>query len=275
MTDQGDEISDIILSAKPEGATALLCQNCTITIEEGYTLCAHCELQFAGMLLQLARDVTPLHDSLDATLHPGGHAPSRIQTATPPTPIRLDVLDLLDILDSTAYELKRRLDGIDALDWRKDPQAEDLESTLIACAAHERLATFEDAGFYMNVIKGLARKSDMLLDPPEQRREIGGCELCGSMLTAGPNDQWVTCPVCEREQRVQTVKLRRLKTLCWDDSKRGSAADIARAFTDAGITLRRNTITQWVKRGRVDSGPQGITYCSVYRRVLAGGLDKI
>ena len=73
------------------------CQNCNTIIENGYALCTACELRFAGTLLRLARDVTPLHDSLDATLHPGGHSPVRIQTATPPTPIRLDVLDLIDM----------------------------------------------------------------------------------------------------------------------------------------------------------------------------------
>ena len=162
-----------------------------------------------------------VHDSLDATLHPGGHAPVRIQTATPPTPIRLDVLDLLDMLDATARELWRCLDVIDALDWHKDPRMEDLEATLIDCAGHPRLATFADAGFYMATINGIARKIDLTLDPPEQRREIGTCELCATMLTAGAADQWVTCPVCGREQRAQTVKLRRLKTLCWDDSSEG------------------------------------------------------
>ena len=96
----------------------------------------------------------------------------RIQTATPPTPIRLDVLDLIDMLDATARELWRRLDGIDALDWRKDKRNEDLMATLIACAGHPRLATFADAGFYMHVVDGIARKVDAALDPPEQRREI-------------------------------------------------------------------------------------------------------
>ena len=76
------------------------CQNCNTIIENGYALCEACELRFAGTLLRLARDITPLHDSLDATLHPGGHSPVRIQTATPPTPIRLDVLDLIDMLDA-------------------------------------------------------------------------------------------------------------------------------------------------------------------------------
>lgn len=238
--------------------------------EEGYSVCATCELRFAGTLLRLARDVTPLHDSLDATLHPGGHSPVRIQTATPPTPIRLDVLDLIDMLDATARELWRCLDGIDALDWRKDRRNEDLKATLIACAGHPRLATFADAGFYMATINGIARKIDLTLDPPEQRREIGTCELCATMLTAGAADQWVTCPVCGREQRAQTVKLRRLKTLCWDDSRRGSAAEIAKAFTDAGIPVRRGTLNVWVNRGKLPSSPQGLAYCDVYRLVIGG-----
>ena len=207
------------------------CQNCKTITEGGYSLCETCELRFAGTLLRLARDVTPLHDSLDATLHPGGHSPTRIQTATPPTPIRLDVLDLIDMLDATARELWRCLDGI-------------------------------------------ARKVDAALDPPEQRREIGTCELCETMLTAGAADQWVTCPVCGREQRAQTVKLRRLKTLCWDDSRRGSAAEIAKVFTDAGITVKRHTLTVWKSRGKLDVTPQGISYSSVYRLVISGGLDK-
>ena len=246
------------------------CQNCGAPVDEGWTLCVACELRFAGMLLRLARDVTPLHDSLDATLHPGGHAPVRIQTATPPTPIRLDVLDLIDMLDATARELWRCLDGIDALDWHKDPRMEDLEATLIACAGHPKLATFHDAGLYMHLINNLARKVDLALAPPEQRREIGTCELCATMLTAGAADQWVTCPVCGREQRAQTVNLRRLKTLCWDDSRRGSAAEIAKAFTDAGITVRRGTLNVWVNRGKLPSSPQGLAYCDVYRLVIGG-----
>lgn len=246
------------------------CQNCAANIDDGWTLCVPCELRFAGMLLRLARDVTPLHDSLDATLHPGGHAPVRIQTATPPTPIRLDVLDLIDMLDATAREFWRCLDVIDALDWRRDPRTEDLKATLIKCAGHPKLATFGDAGLYMHVIDGIARKVDAALDPPEQRREIGTCELCETMLTAGAADQWVTCPVCGREQRAQTVKLRRLKTLCWDDSRRGSAAEIAKAFTDAGIPVRRGTLNVWVNRGKLPSSPQGLAYCDVYRLVIGG-----
>lgn len=59
------------------------CQNCKTITEGGYSLCETCELRFAGTLLRLARDVTPLHDSLDATLHPGGIRPC---ASRPPLP---------------------------------------------------------------------------------------------------------------------------------------------------------------------------------------------
>ena len=179
-------------------------------------MCETCELRFAGNApATRARRHAVVTTRWTRPCIRAGTRPSRIQTATPPTPIRLDVLDLLDMLDATARELWRCLDVIDALDWHKDPRMEDLEATLIDCAGHPRLATFADAGFYMATINGIARKIDLTLDPPEQRREIGTCELCATMLTAGAADQWVTCPVCGREQRAQTVKLRRLKTLCW------------------------------------------------------------
>ncbi|RSX52664.1 hypothetical protein [Bifidobacterium callimiconis] len=245
--------------------------HCHTPITTSYTLCPACELHLCLLLLQLATDITPLHNSLDATLHPGGHQPTRIQTPTPPTPIRLDILDLLDILDATTYAWLRRLDGTNPLDWTHDRQPEDLTGSLIALAAHPRLATHVDAPYLLRETIRFADKVDRILDPPEQRREIGPCEQCATMLTAGERDQWVTCPVCDREQRVLTVKLRRLERLCFDDSKRARPAMVARAFGDAGIVVRRNTISQWVRRGRIDADDAGlVAYCDVYRLVIAG-----
>lgn len=90
----------------------------------------------------------------------------------------------------------------------------------------------------MNVIAAFAAKIDLILDPPAERREIGTCALCSTMLTAGSLDQWTTCPVCGREDRVSTVKLRRLKTLCYDDSKISTAGEVAAArFEPVGLDV--------------------------------------
>ena len=93
---------------------AVDCQHCHQPITDDQSLCVTCELAFCRLLIQLANDLTPLRDSLDATLHSGGHAPTRIQTATPPTPIRLDVIDLFDLLDANARELLRVAAGLEA-----------------------------------------------------------------------------------------------------------------------------------------------------------------
>ncbi|MCI2186230.1 hypothetical protein [Bifidobacterium tibiigranuli] len=250
------------------------CQRCgAILGGVEYTLCLECELRFGLLLLRLGMDVVPLHDSLDATLHPGGHSPTRIILSTPQTPIRLDVLDLIDILDSTSTELLRRLDGVDALEATATPPM-GLRDALWHCAAHVRLARLPDSGMYMDTLTRLAAKIERVLDPPEQRRAIGVCELCATPLTAGKDDQWVTCPVCKREQQVLVVKLHRLSRLCFDASRSASASWIAKAFTDSGLPLRRNTINQWAARGKLlstgrkDGSPQYL-YSDVYRLALA------
>ena len=245
------------------------CQHCQTPVTPPYTLCQACEALMFTTLLQLAKDLTPLRNSLDATLHPGGHQPGRTLTATAPTPLRLDVLDLLDTIDATGCELLRRLNGVDARGWNRVATGVDARTTLWCVAGHPRLATYPDSGVMLDAFARLAAQADRILDPPEQRREIGPCDTCATMLTAGPTDQWVTCHECDRVQRVQTVRLRRLERLCFDDTKRASAAQVARVFTDAGITVRRNTISQWIRRGRLAVHPDGIAYCDVYRIVIA------
>lgn len=246
------------------------CRHCHTSIDPDHTLCETCELRFCMLLLRLACDLAPLRAALDATIHPGGHQPARAKNAVPPTPIRLDVLDVLDILDSTIYELARRLDGTDAHPDATDTPPRDLHTTLLHCAGHPRLATFPDAGLYLHVTERLARQADMILDPPTPGSDIGPCPTCATMLTAGERDQWVTCPTCGSVERVRTVKMRRLERLCFDESKRGTPAMVARAFMDAGIHVRRNTISQWARRGRLAADDDGlVAYCDVYRLLLA------
>ena len=93
------------------------CQTCGQPVEAGYTLCPSCELSFALLLDQYVPWTHALEASLDATLHPGGHQPTRIITPVAPTPLRLDVLDHLDLLASVAQGLWRRLTGVPILDW--------------------------------------------------------------------------------------------------------------------------------------------------------------
>lgn len=253
------------------------CRACGGTVDEKHVLCDACVRRMGDICTQLADGIRPLHDSLDATLHPGGHAPSRIQPSTPPTPIRLDVLDLLDVLDATSSEYLRRLDGVDALDWRRDHGPEPLDMMLRRIAAHPHVGSCQASPIMLAELTGLLARVEHVIDPPEEHEPVGQCTnpLCGVTLCAGPRDQWVTCPMCGMEQRVLTVRLKRLERLCFDDSKRGGAADVAREFTKAGMTLRRNTITQWERRGKLTRHADGYAYCDVYRLLVSGGIPTV
>lgn len=245
-----------------------VCQSCHAETKPERTLCTRCRIRFARLLISLGRDITPMRDSLDATLHPGGHQPNRIQPSTPPTPIRLDVLDMMDLLDSTAHQLWHILDGVE------QDHEHSLYGTLLACARHPRLDRFHDAGLYLDTFTRIGRQIDLLLDPPSERQPIGHCTnpLCGVELVAGSRDQWITCPICGTEQRVLTVRLEWLRRLCSDPEKTGSAAEISKVFTVCGIIVRRNTISQWAKRGRIAPAGDGLyRYGDVWRQVE---LDK-
>lgn len=248
------------------------CVYCHGATEEGTTLCAACEGRFFQAVLRCADGLDALRTAVDASLRPGGPQPSGVPPTVPPTPARLDVLDLIDQLDAIAYELLRRLDGVDAHPDARAARAEDLKATLWRIAGHPMLGRLPDAGMYMASFIRIAAAVDARIDPSEPRREIGVCELCGATLSATRSDQWATCPTCGREQSTRSVKLRRLRTLCWDDSKRGSAADVARAFADAGLKVSRKTITTWETRGRLPRYPDGYAYCDVYR-ILIGPAD--
>lgn len=240
------------------------CQHCHAPAKDDHTLCMRCHIRFARILLRLGKDVTPLQDSLDATLHPGGHQPIRIQPSEPPTPIRLDVLDELDIIDATTNMLWHILDGTE------QDHEPSLRATLALCARHPRLCRFSDAGLYLGTFQRIARRVDEILDPASERQLIGRCTnpLCRTPLTAGSRDQWATCPICGREQRVLTVKLAWLHTLCDDPAHTGSAAEIAKVFATCGIPLKRNTINQWARRGRLDPmAPGRYRYGDIWRLV--------
>lgn len=165
-----------------------------------------------------------LEASLDATLHPGGHQPTRIITPVAPTPLRLDVLDHIDLLASIAQGLWRRLQGVDILDWKRD-LCPDIIGCLTDAAMHPRLAHLPDIGMYVAQFQRLKPLTLGIIDPPDRATPIGQCLTCGLTITASANATIVTCPTCGREQTASAVRL-----ICWSAAyaaarrlRRGSA----------------------------------------------------
>lgn len=232
------------------------CQTCDTPIDDGHVLCPACELGFALQLLRYVPWVHALEASLDATVHPGGHQPTRIITPTAPTPIRLDVLDHLDLLASTAQGLWRRLMGVDVLDWKRD-LCPDVIGCLTDSAAHPRLAMLPDAGMYAEQFRRLRARTLEIIDVPERRTPIGQCLACGLTLTAADGQEHVTCPTCGREQTASAVRLDLLRRSI-DSGRMFTAGECARLLQDCGYRISRKTITSWKTRGLIEpSGRDG------------------
>lgn len=224
-----------------------VCQICDTPIDDGYTLCPACELDFALLLLQFVPWTHALEASLDATLHPGGHQPTRIITPTAPTPLRLDVLDHLDLLASIAQGLWRRLTGVDILDWKRD-LCPDVIGCLTDAAMHPRLAQLPDIGMYVAQFQRLKPLTLGIIDPPDRATPIGQCLTCGLTVTATRDAETVTCPVCGREQTASAVRLDLLERSI-RSGKSFTAGECARLLRGAGYSVSGSTIRSWKHRG--------------------------
>ena len=223
-----------------------VCQICDTPIDDGYTLCPACELDFALLLLQYVPWTHALEASLDATLHPGGHQPTRIITPVAPTPLRLDVLDHLDLLASIAQGLWRRLTGVHILDWKRD-LCPDVIGCLTDAAMHPWLAQLPDVGMYVSQFQRLKPKTLAIIDPPEPVTPIGQCLQCGVTISASQTASIVTCPTCGREQTSSAVRLDLLERSI-RSGKSFTAGECARLLRGAGYSVSGSTIRSWKHR---------------------------
>lgn len=223
------------------------CQTCSIPVEDGNALCPACELEFALLLLQYVPWVHALEAALDATLHPGGHQPTRIITAVAPTPIRLDVLDHIDLLATIAQGLWQRLQGVNALKWQRD-LCPDIIGCLTDAAMHPNLAHIPDIGMYVHQFRILRVKTLEIIDPPERSAPIGQCLTCGLIITAGEDDATVTCPTCGTEQSVNAVRLDLLRRSI-NSERAFTAEECAKLLQGCGYRVSGATIRSWKHRG--------------------------
>lgn len=248
-----------------------VCQTCNTPIDDGYTLCPSCELSFALLLDQYVPWVHALEASLDATLHPGGHQPTRIITPVAPTPLRLDVLDHTDLLAGIAQGLWRRLQGVAILDWKRD-LCPDIIGCLTDSAMHPNLAKIPDIGMYVAQFHRLKPLTLGIIDPPDRATPIGQCLNCGLTITASANATIVTCPTCGKEQSASAVRLDLLERSI-RSGKTFTAGECARLLQSCGYRISRKTITSWKSRGLI--APSGVDDAGKPLYSLACVVDRL
>ena len=206
-------------------------------------LCAHCREDYWTMIHQLGNVQLPALRSImlrQAHIGPTGHTPSK---GNAPLPIDVHAQDL--IADSEAWlaeQAGKIRTAYAGFDWRKAWLA-------ILSNRHTILAMSTAADDYA-ALEHITRRNEQALTPEDELIILGTCPKCDSMLTGTPEAESVTCQDCHMEWAAPAIKAARDERL-WQVQITGTPSDAAKELKRYGLTISRNLISQWLKRGKL------------------------
>lgn len=110
-----------------------------------------------------------------------------------------------------------------------------------------------DAASIISITRRYEHKLIMQLTPPEDKRLIGTCPSCERDLWCTDSEiagQWIVCE-CGQTLKVRDVQEQHLLmcALASGEHTQGTAAGVSRLLKANGIHIRRQTITEWHRRG--------------------------
>ncbi len=194
-----------------------------------------------------------------------------------PTPINFSAADLLD----QTLALARMLATTAGLRYGRSMSVHGLLKGLDRPEPCAVLATRPDAWDIVRLIDDAAWHARQLTDPEPSHRYIGVCERCGYGVwipEAQPvNETDHRCVMCGHmspfAQIAQAHELRLLTS-----GTIGTAAELCHLLRACGITIKRNTITQWRKRNRLtpigENGQGKPVYALADVLLLKHAVDK-
>lgn len=103
-------------------------------------------------------------------------------------------------------------------------------------------------------LEHIIRRNEQALTPEEAMVIIGTCPKCDSMLTGTPEAESVTCQGCHMEWAAPAIKAARDERL-WQMQITGTPSDAAKELQRYGLTVSRNLISQWLRRGKLHATP--------------------
>lgn len=99
-------------------------------------------------------------------------------------------------------------------------------------------------------LQHIVRRNEQALTPEDELIILGTCPKCDNMLTGTPEAESVTCQGCHREWAAPAIKAARDERL-WQMQITGTPSDAAKELKRYGLTVSRNLISQWLKRGKL------------------------
>ncbi|MBM6981206.1 MAG: hypothetical protein I3I97_03025 [Bifidobacterium thermophilum] len=107
----------------------------------------------------------------------------------------------------------------------------------------------------------LTRITDIIetaLTPEDDRIIIGDCPECGTQLTSAPNTNTITCPACHTTSQTHDITIARNSRLN-GITITGTPSHITQKLKHSyGITVKRNTLSQWIRRGTIHATRTGL-----------------
>lgn len=221
------------------------CQHChkPMKTTADNLLCQTCRETYWTLIRQLGHVQLPALRSImlrQASIGTPEHAPSR---GNAPLPINTRAQDL--IADSEAWlaeQAGKIRAAYAAYDWRKAWYA-------IISNKHTILTMSTAADDYAS-LQRIIRRNEQALTPEDELIILGTCPKCDSMLTGTPEAESVTCQGCHREWAAPAIKAARDERL-WQVRITGTPSDAAKELKRYGLTVSRNLISQWLKRGKL------------------------
>ncbi len=214
-------------------ADNLLCQTCRETYWQLIHQLGHVQLPtLRSIMLRQAHIGTP------------AHAPNK---GNAPLPIDTRAQDL--ITDSEAWlaeQAGKIRSAYAAYGWRKAWRA-------IISNKHTILTMSTAADDYAN-LQHISRRNEQALTPEDELIILGTCPDCHRQLTGTPDAESVTCQHCRTEWAAPAIKAARDERL-WQVQITGTPSDAAKELKRYGLSVSRNLISQWLRRGRLHATP--------------------
>lgn len=225
------------------------CQHCHKPMKQAAAnmLCANCREDYWTMIYQLGHVQLPALRSImlrQAHIDPTGHTPNN---GNAPLPIDTHAQDL--IADSEAWlaeQAGKIRAAYAAYDWRKAWYA-------IISNRHTTLNMPTAADDYTS-LEHISRRNETALTPESELIILGTCPTCRHQLTGTPDAESVTCQHCRTEWAAPAIKAARDERL-WQVQITGTPSDAAKELKRYGLTISRNLVSQWLRRGKLHATP--------------------
>lgn len=219
------------------------CQHCHKTTNAANQLCASCRETYWQLIRQLGHVQLPALRSImlrQARIGTTTHTPSR---GNAPLPIDTRAQDLITESEAWLAEQAGKIRAAyAAYDWRKAWYA-------IISNRHTILNMSTAADDYAS-LQHIIRRNEQALTPEDELIILGTCPNCHTLLTGTPEAESVTCPDCHVEWASPAIKAARDERL-WQVQVVGTPSAVAKELKRYGLTVSRNLISQWLKRGKL------------------------